>query len=182
GAKSSEAIIANWWRQGMMGGAKAHYDGIVAFSQTDFTEDLKKISVPVLVMHVIPGLGGLGHRLVLEWQRGIARHGVEAPGERAGFGIIGGDIAAHAILPAAVADHDASLDDSRRLRDGVGLRWIDRHDGPDGLAGTRIERHQSAVEGGDEDLALPRGDTATDDVAAAPDAERAGHRRIVGPE
>jgi non-heme chloroperoxidase len=51
GAKSSEAIIANWWRQGMMGGAKAHYDGIVAFSQTDFTEDLKKINVPVLVMH-----------------------------------------------------------------------------------------------------------------------------------
>ena len=51
GAKSSEAIIENWWRQGIMGGAKAHYDGIVAFSQTDFTEDLKKISVPVLVMH-----------------------------------------------------------------------------------------------------------------------------------
>ena len=51
GTKSSEAVIQNWWRQGMMGGAKAHYDGIVAFSQTDFTEDLKKISVPVLVMH-----------------------------------------------------------------------------------------------------------------------------------
>ncbi len=51
GTESSEAIIANWWRQGMMGGAKAHYDGIVAFSQTDFTEDLKKITVPVLVMH-----------------------------------------------------------------------------------------------------------------------------------
>jgi non-heme chloroperoxidase len=51
GAQASEAIIANWWRQGMMGGAKAHYDGIVAFSQTDFTEDLKMISVPVLVMH-----------------------------------------------------------------------------------------------------------------------------------
>ena len=51
GAKASEAVIANWWRQGMMGGAKAHYDGIVAFSQTDFTEDLKNITVPVLVMH-----------------------------------------------------------------------------------------------------------------------------------
>jgi non-heme chloroperoxidase len=51
GAKASEAIIQNWWRQGMMGGAKAHYDGVVAFSQTDFTEDLKSISVPVLVMH-----------------------------------------------------------------------------------------------------------------------------------
>ena len=51
GAEPSEAIIDNWWRQGMMGGAKAHYDGIVAFSQTDFTEDLAKISIPVLVMH-----------------------------------------------------------------------------------------------------------------------------------
>jgi len=51
GAKASEAVVENWWRQGMMGGAKAHYDGIVAFSQTDFTEDLKKINVPVLVMH-----------------------------------------------------------------------------------------------------------------------------------
>jgi len=51
GVKPIEAAIANWWRQGMMGGAKAHYDGIVAFSQTDFTEDLKKITVPVLVMH-----------------------------------------------------------------------------------------------------------------------------------
>jgi len=51
GVKSSEGVIGNWWRQGMIGGAKAHYDGIVAFSQTDFTEDLKKINVPVLVMH-----------------------------------------------------------------------------------------------------------------------------------
>lgn len=51
GAKASQAVIWNWWRQGMMGGAKAHYDGIVAFSQFDLTEDLKKIKVPVLVMH-----------------------------------------------------------------------------------------------------------------------------------
>jgi non-heme chloroperoxidase len=51
GVTASEAIIENWWRQGMMGGAKAHYDGIVAFSQTDFTEDLRKVTVPVLVMH-----------------------------------------------------------------------------------------------------------------------------------
>jgi non-heme chloroperoxidase len=51
GAKPSEGVIQNWWRQGMQGGAKAHYDGIVAFSQTDFTADLKKIAVPTLVMH-----------------------------------------------------------------------------------------------------------------------------------
>jgi len=46
-----EGVVDNWWRQGMMGGAKAHYDCIKAFSETDFTEDLKKIDVPVLVMH-----------------------------------------------------------------------------------------------------------------------------------
>jgi len=51
GAKVSQGLIDNWWRQGMMGGAKAHYDCIKAFSETDFTEDLKKIEVPVLVMH-----------------------------------------------------------------------------------------------------------------------------------
>ncbi len=51
GAKVVEGVIQNWWRQGMMGGVKAHYDGIVAFSQTDFTPDLKKITVPTLVMH-----------------------------------------------------------------------------------------------------------------------------------
>jgi non-heme chloroperoxidase len=51
GAKPIPGVIQNWWRQGMMGGAKAHYDGIVAFSQTDFTEDLKKFTVPTLVMH-----------------------------------------------------------------------------------------------------------------------------------
>jgi non-heme chloroperoxidase len=51
GAKVSDGLIGNWWRQGVIGGAKAHYDGVVAFSQTDFTEDLKKIAIPVLVMH-----------------------------------------------------------------------------------------------------------------------------------
>ena len=51
GAQVSQGIIQNWWRQGMMGGAKAHYDCIKAFSETDFTEDLKTIDVPVLVLH-----------------------------------------------------------------------------------------------------------------------------------
>ncbi len=50
GAKVSQGIVQNWWRQGMMGGAKAHYDGIKAFSETDQTEDLKAITVPTLVM------------------------------------------------------------------------------------------------------------------------------------
>jgi len=51
GAKVSQGVINNWWRQGMIGGAKAHYEGIKAFSETDQTEDLKAISVPTLVLH-----------------------------------------------------------------------------------------------------------------------------------
>jgi non-heme chloroperoxidase len=51
GAQPSPGVIQNWWRQGMMGGAKAHYDGIKAFSETDFTDDLKAVEVPTLVMH-----------------------------------------------------------------------------------------------------------------------------------
>src|SRR6185436_9405856 len=51
GAQVSEGVIRNWWRQGMMGGIKAHYDCIEAFSETDFTDDVKAIDAPVLVLH-----------------------------------------------------------------------------------------------------------------------------------
>jgi len=51
GAKVSQGVIDNWWRQGMMCGIKAAYDCIKAFSETDFTEDLKRIDVPTLIMH-----------------------------------------------------------------------------------------------------------------------------------
>ncbi|CCA90616.1 alpha/beta fold hydrolase [Novosphingobium sp. PP1Y] len=51
GANVQEAVIDNWWRQGMMGSAKAHYDGIKAFSETDQTDDLKAITIPTLVLH-----------------------------------------------------------------------------------------------------------------------------------
>ena len=51
GASPSQGVIQNWWRQGMAGSAKAHHDGIAAFSETDFTEDLKQIEVPTLLMH-----------------------------------------------------------------------------------------------------------------------------------
>ncbi len=51
GANASQGVIENWWRQGMSGGIKAQYDCIKAFSETDFTDDLKAISLPVLVMH-----------------------------------------------------------------------------------------------------------------------------------
>jgi non-heme chloroperoxidase len=97
GAKSSEATIQNWWRQGMMGGAKAHYDGIVAFSQTDFTEDLKKITMPG------PGDARRGRP-----DRALCRFGPlvgQAPEERHAEDLQG--------LPARPAD-DARRHDQRR--------------------------------------------------------------------
>jgi non-heme chloroperoxidase len=72
GAKISEGVREHWWLQGMMGGVKAHYDCIKAFSETDFTEDLKKIDIPVLVMHgdddqIVPiGAAGLMSAKILK--------------------------------------------------------------------------------------------------------------------
>jgi non-heme chloroperoxidase len=72
GAKISEGIREHWWLQGMLGGAQAHYDCIKAFSETDFTEDLKKIDIPVLVMHgdddqIVPiGAAGLMSAKILK--------------------------------------------------------------------------------------------------------------------
>jgi non-heme chloroperoxidase len=51
GVKVSQGVVQNWWRQGMMGSAKAHYDGIKAFSETDQTADLQAITIPTLVLH-----------------------------------------------------------------------------------------------------------------------------------
>jgi non-heme chloroperoxidase len=51
GVEIVQGVRDNWWRQGMMGSIKAHYDCIKAFSETDFTEDLKSVDIPVLVMH-----------------------------------------------------------------------------------------------------------------------------------
>ena len=71
-AKISEGIREHWWLQGMLGGVKAHYDCIKAFSETDFTEDLKKIDIPVLVMHgdddqIVPiGAAGLTSAKILK--------------------------------------------------------------------------------------------------------------------
>jgi len=72
GAKISEGVREHWWLQGMLGGMKAHYDCIKAFSETDFTEDLKKIDIPVLVMHgdddqIVPiGAAGLMSAKILK--------------------------------------------------------------------------------------------------------------------
>ena len=68
GAKPDQGVIWNWWRQGMAGGAKAHYDGIKAFSETDQSEDLKTITVPTLVLHgdddqIVP-IGAAAHESI----------------------------------------------------------------------------------------------------------------------
>jgi non-heme chloroperoxidase len=91
GAKVSQGAIDNWWRQGMMGGAKAHYDCIKVFSETDHTEDLKKITVPVLVMHseddqIVPfaDAGPLSAKLLKNGAEGLqapaARHANDPSG------------------------------------------------------------------------------------------------------
>jgi non-heme chloroperoxidase len=74
GAEVSQGLINNWWRQGMTGGAKAHYDCIAAFSETDFTEDLQAITVPVLILHgeddqIVP-IGNSAHKAI-----GLVRDG-----------------------------------------------------------------------------------------------------------
>src|ERR1700751_1418142 len=74
GAKPLDGVIENWWRQGMMGGAKAHYDGIKAFSETDLTEDLKRIDVPTLVMQGDDDHRSVQRRCPAPGQAAQARH------------------------------------------------------------------------------------------------------------
>ena len=77
GAKIDEGVIRNWWRQGMMGSAKAHYDGIKAFSETDQTGDLKAIGVPTLVLHgdddqIVP-IGASAHESIKHLKNGTLK-------------------------------------------------------------------------------------------------------------
>jgi non-heme chloroperoxidase len=77
GAKVDQGVIWNWWRQGMTGGAKAHYDGIKAFSETDQTQDLKAIGVPTLVLHgeddqIVP-IGAAAHESIKHLRNGTLK-------------------------------------------------------------------------------------------------------------
>lgn len=77
GAKVSQGMIYNWWRQGMTGSAKSHYDCIKAFSETDFTEDLKALSIPVLVIHgeddqIVP-IANSAHKAIKLLQNGTLK-------------------------------------------------------------------------------------------------------------
>ncbi len=118
----------------------------------------------------------------LERLRGVARHRVEAPRELAGRAVVGGDVAAHAVLRAAVADQHLVLDDARGAGDRVRLRRVDRDDRPGFLAGLGVEGDEASVEGSDVDAALPGRDAAVDHVAAGAGSDGAGHLRVVLPE
>lgn len=77
GAVVSQGLINNWWRQGMAGGTKAHYDCIKAFSETDFTDDLKALTIPVLLMHgeddqIVP-IANSAHKAIKLLQNGTLK-------------------------------------------------------------------------------------------------------------
>src|SRR5262249_45011900 len=128
-----------------------------------------------------PGFGGHLHGLVLERLGGIARHRVEAPGELAGLRIERGDVTADAVLAAAHADHDASLDHARRLSDRE-VFLVAGLDTPHRLAGPRIDRDQPGIERRQIDPAVPGRNSAADDVAAALDTVFLRHFGVVRPD
>ena len=114
---------------------------------------------------------------------GIARHHEPAPRLVAGLGVVGGDVAAHAVLGAAVADDHPAVGDARRAGDRVGMLVVG--DGvffPHLLAARRVEGDQPPVIGADEDLALVQGDAPVHDVTASPVALVARHLGIEGPD
>src|SRR3989475_6373914 len=130
----------------------------------------------------VPGLRDHLDGLALEAVLRAAGHRVEAPGHRAGLGVIGRDVPTHAEVGASVADDHLALHDSGRAADGVVLRLLDGERLPHLLPRLRIERDQPAVEGADVDLARPGGDAAVDHVAASLGAVRSGDLRIELPQ
>ena len=114
--------------------------------------------------------------------RRIARHGVEAPDLIAGFGIIGGDIAARAQFRAAIANQHLALHHAWCAGDGGGSRLIDRDHGPHRLAGLDVQRDQPPVERPDIELSIVQRRTTIADVAAPLGAEFAGHFGVVTPD
>ena len=131
----------------------------------------------------VPRLGGAAHGFVFKRLAGVARHAVPAPDLLAGFGVVGGDVAAHAVLGAAVADDHLALEHARRAGAGVGaLLAFDGVLFPDHLAGDCVQRDQPSVERAHVDLALPQRHAAVDHVAAALRSHRAVHLRVVRPQ
>ena len=123
----------------------------------------------------------VGGRAVGAFRR-VAWHGVEAPLERARVRVVRGDVAAHAVLGAAVANVDETVGHPGRAGDGVGLRLIDGHRLPGDRPGRGVERDEAAVDHADEHLAAVDRDAAIHDIAAGLGADRAIHLRIVHPQ
>src|SRR5690606_24939933 len=114
----------------------------------------------------VPGLGGTLHGLVFERLARVARHGEPAPLLRAGLCVISGDVAAHAVFGAAVADDHVALEHARCTGDGVAEFAVD--DGvflPHLLSGGCVQRHQAAVVRGHKHLAFVQRHATVDHVA-----------------
>ena len=113
---------------------------------------------------------------------GVTRHGVEAPILLAGFGIIGGDIAAHAIFAAAITDEYAAIGNARCAGDGVSTGAVNnRVDAPNFFAGFGIEGNQIAIQAGHINRSVIHGDAAIDDIAARFARPIARHFRVIRP-
>ncbi len=114
----------------------------------------------------LPGLGGCFHGFRFEALSRIGGDGVEAPGLLACFRVVGGDIAAHSVLRACVADDDLISRDAWRRGDGIGRGRVGGLDAPHRGSAALVERDEPAVERADIDLAIVEGDAAVYDVAA----------------
>ena len=139
---------------------------------------------------VLPPLAGprgphpFEHRVrgrIVAAHRGIARHRVEAPAQRARLCVVRRHVPAHTVLGAAVADVHESVGDAWRAGDRVGLRLVDGHGFPRHYTRRRIERHEPAVDNADEHLAAVDGDAAIDDITARLRADLATDVRVVHP-
>ena len=130
----------------------------------------------------VPGLHGLLEFGVLEAVLRVAGHRVETPRELARVGVVCGEVAAHAVLAAAIADQHLALHDAWRAGDAVGLGAIDGVHFPALGAGLRIQRHEPAVDRADVHRALPDGDSAVDRVAAQVAAPVTRHFRVELPQ
>jgi hypothetical protein len=148
--------------------AGAEIDGVEVGVEGDAVPHRAAAAVHPVVAGGVPGLGGRRHGLVLVGFARIARDHEPAPSLTAGLGVVGGDVAAHAILGAAVADDHLAVGHARRAGDRVGMLVVD--DGvffPNLPAARRVEGDQPPVIGADEDLALVQGDAPVHDVTAA---------------
>ncbi|MNM94739.1 hypothetical protein D3C81_1071560 [compost metagenome] len=140
-------------------------------------------AAPLDISVAVPGLAGDFHGFVLGRQLGVARHGEEAPGLFAGFGVIRSHVAAHTEFRAAIADDHLAVDHPRRPGDGVtALVVIAGVHRPHALAGLGVDRLQAAIEHSNVDLALPNRHASVDRVTTGLTGAVAVRLRVVLPQ